>query len=136
MPFDPGRVFKVLRDVAMYPRWWPEIRAVEEIDEDRFAYRVRSALPYWLEFTSQRTIEDNYRGLLEATLDGDLEGFSRWTLAEDGNGCRILFEEEVDLRKRGLNLISAVARPAFKANHSLMLKHGEEGLRRHLAHVG
>ena len=42
---------------------------------------------------------------------------------------------EVLARKALLRRFGAVARPAFKANHTLMMRHGERGLATYLAGV-
>lgn len=131
-----GKVFAVLQKVETYPHWWPEVREVIPISDGVFRYRVRSLLPYWLEFNSERTVEDERNGILEARLVGELDGFSRFTVMSDGPGARVLFEEEVRTRKRSLNLLAPIARPAFKANHTLMMRNGRRGLDRYLSDDG
>ena len=71
--------------------------------------------------------------LFEATMTGDLEGFSRWTIKPGPEGSVMRFDEEVTTNKRSLNLLAPIARPAFKANHTFMMRHGEAGLRTFLA---
>jgi hypothetical protein len=71
--------------------------------------------------------------VLEAKLTGDLEGFSRWTITATGSGADLLFEEEVVTTKALLRRLAPIARPAFRANHALMMRHGERGLRTYLA---
>ena len=66
-------------------------------------------------------------------LTGDLEGFSRWTIQEFPDGSRATFEEEVVANKKLLQRLDPIARPAFRANHKLMMSHGERGLRTYLA---
>jgi hypothetical protein len=110
-----------------------EIKDSHRLDDDRFLMRVRSLLPYYLEFVSERSRDEPAAGVLEARLIGDLDGFSRWTISADGDGARLVFEEEVVTRKRWLNLLAPIARPAFKFNHALMMRRGEAGLRTFLA---
>ena len=90
-------------------------------------------LPYDLVFTTHQTRRDPQARVLEAHLAGDLEGFSRWTIQEFPEGSRATFEEEVVANKKLLQRLDPVARPAFRANHKLMMKHGERGLRTYLA---
>ena len=46
---------------------------------------------------------------------------------------RCVFDEHVVTNKGLLDRLAVVARPAFKANHTLMMRHGEAGLRTFLA---
>ena len=57
--------------------------------------RARALLPYSLNFVGERRIEDPELGVLEMSMTGDLEGFSRFSIEEWGQGSRIVFEEQV-----------------------------------------
>lgn len=126
-------VYKVLEHLADYPMWWPEVKEVRPLGPDQYELRCRSILPYDLVFTTHQTRRDPMARVLEASLTGDLEGFSRWTLQESPDGVRATFEEEVVANKELLRRLDLLARPAFRANHSLMMRHGERGLRTYLA---
>jgi hypothetical protein len=126
-------VYLALAHLADYPAWWPEIREVRPLAEDHYELRCRSLLPYDLVFTTRQTRRDPAARVLEAHLEGDLEGFSRWTIQELPDGTRATFEEEVIANKELLRRLDPLARPAFRANHSLMMRHGERGLRTYLA---
>ena len=123
-----GDVYHVLEDLRTYPDWWPEVRAVEQLSDEAAEVTCRSALPYDLVFTTTRRRRDPVAGVLEAALAGDLNGWSRWTITP---GVAV-FEEEVDVGKQSLRLLAPVARPLFRANHALMMRHGERGLQRYL----
>jgi hypothetical protein len=133
VPASTDDCFDVLHDVETYSRWWPEIRDVHSLDNDRACFRVRSFLPYYLDFESARSRDDRAAGVLEAKLTGDLEGFSRWTISKTASGSMCVFDEEVVTTKRTLNLLAPIARPFFKLNHEFMMRHGEAGLRTFLA---
>lgn len=128
-------VCTVLSDVMSYSAWWPEIRSVDHLGEGRYAMVARSTLPYALRFVSTDTTTgaDRQLGVIEASLSGDLEGWARFTVEEIGDGCRLTYDQEVDTNKALLNMLAPVARPAFRANHGLMMKHGEAGLRTYMA---
>jgi hypothetical protein len=126
-------VYKALAQLADYPMWWPEVREVRPLGPDEYELRCRSLLPYDLVFTTHQTRRDPEARVLEAALTGDLEGFSRWTIQELPDGARATFEEEVVANKELLRRLDPVARTAFRANHSLMMRHGERGLRTFLA---
>jgi Polyketide cyclase / dehydrase and lipid transport len=126
-------VYQALERLADYPAWWPEIKEVRPRSEDEYELRCRSLLPYDLVFTTHQTRRDPQARVLEARLAGDLEGFSRWTIQEFPEGARATFEEEVVANKALLRRLDPMARPAFRANHKLMMRHGERGLRTYLA---
>ena len=133
VPAPADECFDILHDIEGYPKWWPEIREVHMLDDDTASLRVRSFLPYYLDFESARSRDDREAGVLEARLSGDLDGFSRWTIPETARGSMLVFDEEVVTAKRILNVLAPVARPLFKMNHTFMMRHGEAGLRTFLA---
>lgn len=130
-PFDD--LCAVLADVETYPAWWPEIRSVEPLGDGRFQMVARSLLPYELRFVSEERPEKSGPGVIDASLSGDLEGFARWTVTERPGGCRLVYDQEVETHKKLLDVLAPVARPAFRANHSLMMRHGQAGLRTFMA---
>ncbi len=129
----PDDVFRALAEIDDYPTWWPEVRAVRRLPDDTRRLTCRSVLPYDLGFTIRQSSRDRQAGLLEATLNGDLEGFSRWTITASPGGTLAVFEEEVVANKGLLRRLGLIARPAFKVNHSLMMSHGRQGLQAYLA---
>ena len=131
-----GTVYDILERLPDYPAWWPEVREVTPAGPEAFALVVRSTLPYSLHFVTSKGRRDPEQRVLEANLTGDLSGFSRWTVRETANGAVALFEEEVEANKTLLRKLAAVARPAFRYNHKLMMRHGERGLRTYLAGYG
>ena len=126
-PFDD--VYAVLADVMSYPAWWPEIRTVTPLGDNRFEMVARSTLPYDLKFVSEEEPAKRRKDVIHARLTGDLEGFARWTVEERGGTCRPIYDQEVETHKRLLDTLAPVARPAFKVNHALMMRHGQAGLR-------
>jgi Polyketide cyclase / dehydrase and lipid transport len=133
VPGAPVDAYAALETLDDYPEWWPEVKEARKLDENRFEVRCRSLLPYDLVFTSEQAVRDPETKVLEATLRGDLDGFTRWTIQGSHGGSRLVFEEEVTANKRSLRALAPVARPAFRANHYLMMRHGERGLRTYLA---
>jgi ribosome-associated toxin RatA of RatAB toxin-antitoxin module len=131
--YAPGDVFQVLEDIAEYPRWWPEVRRVDRVDDDTVRIVARSLLPYSLTFEATNRRQDEEAGVLEIAMGGDLDGFSRWTIEPDGTGTRATFEEEVIARKTLLRRLALIARPFFRWNHALMMRNGRRGLAVYLA---
>jgi hypothetical protein len=127
---DPDALFDVLCDIGSYPRWWPQLRAVERVDHDTASVSARSVLPYTLRFRAQRAREDRAAGVLEVRLDGDLDGWSRWTLTPDHGRTALLYEQEVFVRGRVLRWLGLVGRPVLRLNHAWMMRSGRRGLAR------
>lgn len=132
---SPDIVYLALSELGDYPAWWPEVRSAVRIDDQAYRLTCRSSLPYELDFVTRQSRTDPDAGILEANMTGDLEGFSRWTIAPAGSGTSAVFEEEVTANKALLRKLAVVARPAFKANHALMMKHGRRGLSTYVAGV-
>jgi hypothetical protein len=130
---SPADVFTALEAVEQYPEWWPEVRAVEHLDEDRYRIRVRSLLPYDLNFMGTQSDKDPQAGVLSMRMEGDLDGFSRWTTTPHGGRTAVTFVEEVVANKALLRRLAVLGRPAFRANHALMMRHCRSGLRACLA---
>jgi uncharacterized protein YndB with AHSA1/START domain len=129
----PGAVYQALRDVDRYPHWWPQVRQVHRLDEKAGRLRIRSVLPYDLVMTARDRYQDEAAGVLEAELAGDQAGWSRWTVSPAGAGSRAVFEEEVRPGKAVMRRLALPARPLFLANHAVMMRAGERGLRHYLA---
>ena len=130
-PFDD--IYTVLADVTSYPDWWPEIRTVTPLGDNRFEMVARSTLPYDLRFVSEEVPAKRRPDYIYATLSGDLNGFAAWTIEDRGGSCRLTYDQEVETHKRLLDTLAPLARPAFKANHTLMMRHGQAGLRTYMA---
>ena len=133
VPGAPEEAYAALETLEDYPAWWPEVKEARKLAEGLVEVRCRSLLPYDLIFTSEQAVRDPDAKVLEANLRGDLDGFSRWTIQGSSDDSRLVFEEEVTATKRSLRALAPVARPAFKANHYLMMRHGERGLRTYLS---
>jgi ribosome-associated toxin RatA of RatAB toxin-antitoxin module len=129
----PDAAYAAIYEVAGYPTWWPEVKEARKRDEDHLWMRTRSFLPYDLAFELARTIADPRAGVLEARLTGDLEGLIRWTIEAEADRCLITFDEDVVTTNATLNRLAPIVRPAYVANHALMMAHGQAGLRTFLA---
>ena len=125
---DPGDLFDALNDVMEYARWWPEVKEVVDLGDDAYVIVARSFLPYKLRFNAKPGVIDRDAGILETLMTGDLEGYSRWRLAPEGAGTRVVFEERVEANKKLLRRLALVGRPWFIANHALMMRHARRGM--------
>ncbi|MEU7554135.1 SRPBCC family protein [Streptomyces sp. NPDC044571] len=133
----PARVYSVLEQAGQYPRWWPQVRRAEAIDGRSSALCIRSVFPYEIRMTATRLLSDPARGVLEAALHGDIEGWARWTVrprrGPGGEGTRALYEQEVEVRRPLLRTLALPVRPVFRLNHALMMRAGRNALAAHLA---
>jgi Polyketide cyclase / dehydrase and lipid transport len=133
LEFRPEEVYRVLEDIGGYPRWWPEVRRVDRIDDSTVRIVARSVLPYSLRFRATDSRRDERADVLEVVMRGDLEGFSRWTVEPDRTATLATFEEDVIVRRQSLRRLALVARPFFRWNHAMMMRHGQRGLGVYLA---
>jgi hypothetical protein len=133
VPQDFDTTFAALRDLPSYARWWPEVKSVIPVSEDRAVVLIMGILPYSLEFLMEAEVDDESTGTLRAGLTGDLEGYSSWVVTPDDGGCRLIYSQEVEVTKKLLRVLAPIARPFFRLNHRLMMSRGEKGLRAHLS---
>lgn len=130
------RVHDVLVDLEFYSDWWPQVRGVGKLDDDRALVVCRSALPYDLEL--ELTARSRALDVLEVAIDGPIRGWARYHLDEvpptaAGPGATSLrFEQEVCAEARMMVLASYVAKPLLVWNHHRMMRGAEQGLRARL----
>lgn len=135
-----GRVWQTLNDVGGWPGWWKGVVSVVELEpgDDNGVGSIRrttwkSALPYKLEFDSE-VIRVEHERYIEARAFGELEGVGIWHLMNDGgSGTRVDYDWRVKTTKPWMNAIAPLARPFFRWNHDVIMKWGEQGIKRHLA---
>ena len=129
----PDRVFDALVDLANYPAWWPDIRAVVRVDDDTAEVTCRAALPYVLTFRLHRVEEDSGNGRMRVDMTGDLEGYCEGVVDTHTTGARLAIDQRVVVNKRLLRTLAPIARPLFRANHAAMMWRGQRGLRGYLS---
>ena len=128
------RLFEAVVDLANYPRWWPDVRAVRRVDDDTAEFTCRALLPYDLTFCLHRDEEDEDAGRLRVNMTGDLEGYVQGIVAApDPSLAWLEISQEVVVNKKLLRRLAPVARPLFRANHAVMMWRGHRGLRTYLA---
>jgi hypothetical protein len=122
------RVHEVLVDLEFYCEWWPQVRGVGKIDDDRALVVCRSALPYDLEL--QLTAVSRETEVLEVEIEGPIRGWARYHLDEVVPGLTsVRYEQEVWASDRLMALASYVVRPLLVWNHQRMMVGAESGLR-------
>ena len=132
IPAPVDDVYAVLADVESYPAWWHQVRRAHWIDDRSGELTCRSLLPYDLTFVIEREVEDPVGRVLRGRLTGDLNGESQWTITSDDGVSVAVFDEDVAVGRGRVRAAGVLARPALKFNHGLMMRSGEQGLRKHL----
>jgi hypothetical protein len=142
-----ARVHDVLLDLERYVEWWPQVRAVGKLDDDRAIVLCRSRLPYDLELVL--TAVSREQGHLEVAIDGPINGWARFRLDEGGRRssgtarwssetpCRssevettdVRFEQEVRADALAFVVASYVVKPLLRWNHDQMMRGLVAGLR-------
>jgi len=129
------RVYATLADIEGYLRWWPQVREIAHIDADSARVKIRGLLPYTLDLVLTRAAQDEASGILRVDIDGDLQGWCAWELSDENPGTRAGFSQEVVVRARLLGSVPSALRPLLRANHALLMRAGESGLRAYLDNV-
>jgi Polyketide cyclase / dehydrase and lipid transport len=122
-------VYQALEDIGRRPLWWREFRRCTETESGSWQVTIRSWLPIDVVLGARWTRRDPGHRVLEAETSGDLVGHTRWTIVETAGSTEVTYDEEVVTTKPLMRWLAPVARPAFRANHGLMMRHGERGLR-------
>ncbi|MFC8364865.1 SRPBCC family protein [Streptomyces griseorubiginosus] len=128
LPAKPAAVYDALERAEDYPRWWPQVREVRRLDDTSGLITIRATLPYDLVFTAREVRRDREAGVLEIAMEGDLEGWARWTLTADGEGTLARYDQVTEVNKPLLRRFAVLGRPVFLANHRLMMRAGRRGL--------
>ncbi|MFC3571702.1 SRPBCC family protein [Streptomyces yaanensis] len=128
LPVPPARVYAALERAEDYPRWWPQVRAVNRLGDTTAVIIIRSVLPYAMTFTARETRHDPATGVLEIAMSGDIEGWARWTVTAAGTGTLARYDQVVAVNKPLLRRFAVPGRPVFRANHRLMMRAGRRGL--------
>jgi uncharacterized protein YndB with AHSA1/START domain len=130
-------VWNAIKDADAWPEWWRGVLRSDELvpgDADGVGSIRRttwkSALPYKLEFDSEIVRIERHR-LIEARAFGELDGLGLWQFEEVGdNKTRVQYDWTVTTTKAWMNLLSPIARPIFRWNHDVIMRRGEEGLKK------
>lgn len=131
-------VWAALTTPQEWPRWWPFVQAVVELepgDADGVGslrrYTWSSKLPYRLSFELRTTVLERPT-FIEGVAAGDLNGRGRWRLTAIGDTTRVQYEWTVTTEKSWMNALAPVLAPVFAWNHDQVMRAGGEGLARHL----
>ena len=142
IPAPLEQVWDAIYHAERWPQWWKGVEQVLELEPATGENGVgvlrqftwKSRLPYRLTF-QMRVTRVEPLVLMESSAAGELEGTGRWSFSTDGATTAVRYDWNVRTTKRWMNLLAPLARPLFKWNHDVVMKQGEEGLRRLLMGV-
>src|SRR5436309_252674 len=128
------RVFAALHDADQWPRWWPFVKQVKDLEPGNGdgvgalrRYTWSSKLPYDLSF-NMRVIQVQRPTFMEGKAEGELTGMGRWFLASEARTTRVRYEWTVVTTKAWMNLFAPVMAPVFRWNHNQVMEAGGRGL--------
>jgi uncharacterized protein YndB with AHSA1/START domain len=133
-----ARVWDALRRPLDWPRWWPYVKSVDELDAgdaNGIAARHRvlwtSRLPYSVQLVT-RVVEVRAPELIRVQAEGDVRGEGVWQLDGTATGTRVDYTWCVDLDKRWMRALAPLLRKVFAWNHHAVMDAGGAGLAAHL----
>lgn len=140
LPCPVQVAWRLIDDVASWPRWWSDYRRVERVSTDvehgvgvRWRAWVRADLPYTLDFVFTVTAHEPPR-FVEVHVEGFFLGDISWRLEPDGEGARLVLRERTETTWPLINLVARIGGRRFlEANHRAAMRRGEAGLRALLA---
>ncbi len=131
-------VWEVIYDQRAWPQWWPQLRAVDEIDpgDERgigahSRLRWRAPLGYEVAFEA-RALVITPPSLVEAELMGGLRGSARWRLFEHDGVTAVLYEMRAVTERTWMKATAPLLRPVFARNHDAVMRGGGDALVRRL----
>lgn len=133
-------VWAIIEDADSWPAWWRgmlsnlELRPGNDSGVGSIRHsRWKSILPYTLAFDTV-VVRSQKHSLIEIEAFGELEGIGKWLFDEIApHRTRVTYDWRVSTSKWWMNAIAPLARPFFRWNHDVIMRWGEEGLRRRLA---
>ena len=143
IPASLELVWLSLVDTENWPSWWEHVVSVTELSPGRpnginniRQYHWRTCLPYHL-LLNLRVVEAQPFRRLAVEVSGDLAGSGSCDIAWDSSAGRtnVEFLWQVQPCKDWMKSFTILAKPIFTWNHNQVMKHGEQGLIRHLSTI-
>ena len=113
----PERMFDLVNDLESYPRFLPNVSAMDvkrdhSTGEDvRYARMTVQFGPVTQSYTSKVVADPKARTIIAKAVDGPFKYLdSKWTFEPEGMGTRVRFDLDFKISNP---LIAAVAEPAF-----------------------
>ena len=117
VPHLPERMFDLVSDLEAYPRFLPNVTAMDVMrdsgtrDDVRYARMTLRFGPVTQAYTSRVVTDPAARTIAARAVDGPFEYLdSKWSFEPEGQGTRVRFDIDFKISNP---LIRAVAEPAF-----------------------
>ena len=125
VPHLPERMFDLVNDVEDYPRFLPNVSAMEvkrdsgAVGDVRYARMTIQFGPLTQSYTSRVELRRDERTITDKAVDGPFAFLdSKWSFEPEGEGTRVRFD--IDF-KFSNPLVASVAEPAFAAKQDQIL---------------
>ena len=126
VPHLPDRMFDLVNDLPSYPRFVPNVSAMEVRRDDTAAGDVRFAKmtiafgPVSQAYTSRVEASHVDHTITARAVDGPFAYLnSKWTFEPEGTGTRVRFDIDFKIANP---MIAAVAEPAFAAKQDQIME--------------
>ena len=133
------KVYHSIHDADNYHLWWKGQSKVETIKKgDELGvgavkkFRTRSFLPYSLVYTGTVLEVEPLKKVVGTTV-GELEGKGTWIFESENGTSTVKYYRVVKTNSALMNFLSPVFKPLFEWNHDVVMRWGEEGLKKYLA---
>jgi hypothetical protein len=132
--------WRMIDDVASWPRWWPDYRFAEAVSQvkhgagSRWHVKVRADLPYTLDFHFDVLVLEPPR-YVRTHVEGFFEGEVDWRLEEvSARTTRMTLREQTETQWPLINLVASLGGRRFlEWNHRVAMQRGEAGMKAALA---
>ncbi len=129
---DPATLWVAMSDTAAYRTWWPWLARLDGGAFEagaRWRCAVQPPLPYMLRFAIHLdVVEAPHRA--EATIDGDITGTARLTVAATDDGSEVRLESQLAPANAFLRGVARFAAPVVRFGHDWVLDTGAGQFRR------
>jgi uncharacterized protein YndB with AHSA1/START domain len=140
IPTDIEVAWRMVDDVAGWPKWWPDYRSTEIVSDVkhgvgvRWRVKVKSDLPYTLDFHFTVLVHEPPR-YVRTRVEGFFEGEIDWGLEQTApHSTRMTLHEETETKWALINLTARLgARRVLVRNHEAAMRRGELGMKAILA---
>jgi len=140
IPAGIDLAWRMVDDVASWPKWWPDYRFAEIVSDvrhgagTRWHVKVKADLPYTLDFNFTVLTHDPPR-YVRTRVEGFFDGEIDWRLEQATPATtRMTLHEQTETRWALINLTARLGgRRLLEYNHRAAMRRGEVGMKLALA---